>query len=117
MELREGTEERALAGERHQALRAAAAADARREGDVSLWVLDEGARRRALQAVRSAEAELLAAEQAQERARVAWSDAHQDTEAARRGADRKRAEQRVDEDRRERRDADEVAARRHGREQ
>jgi hypothetical protein len=125
--LRETTEEQALAalGKRQRetaaarellaARRAAADADLRRAEDAVLWELDDGARRRALLAVRDAEAALARAEAAEAAARAAFQAAHQATEAARRGADRRRAELVAEEHRRERRRADEVAVLRHGR--
>jgi flagellar biosynthesis chaperone FliJ len=106
----------AAARERLAARIDAAARDGRRPEDAALWALDDGARRRALQAVRAAEAEVGAALRVEEDARAAWTAAHNDTEAARRSAERKRAEARLDGERKERRAADEVASLRHGRE-
>jgi hypothetical protein len=95
--------------------RAAAEADARRPEDAVLWALDDGARRRLLLAVRNAELALAAAERSEAAARAAFQAARQATEAVRRGADRKRSELVAEQDRRERRAADEIAALRHGR--
>ena len=103
------------AGERLAEARERASADERRAGDAVLWALDDGARRRALQAVRFAEAAVEEALRAVAAAKARWTTAHQETEAARRGAERKRAEFRADEARKERKDADEVASQRHGR--
>jgi flagellar export protein FliJ len=128
VELRELQEEEALAAlgraqrdvvaarDRLAARIDAAARDARRPEDAALWALDDGARRRALQAVRAAEGEVAAAMKKEAAARAAWTEAHADTEAARRSAERKRAEARRDGERKERRATDELASLRHGRE-
>jgi flagellar biosynthesis chaperone FliJ len=107
--------ETAAARERVADCRAAALADARRAEDAVLWALDDGSRKRLLLALKNAEAALAAAERVEELARAEFQARHQATEAVRRGADRKRSELVAEEDRRERRGADEVAALRHAR--
>jgi flagellar export protein FliJ len=126
--LRESAEEDALAAvgrarqrvaeaeERLLARRAAAAADGRRAEDVALWALDDGARRRAIQAVRAAEADVAKVAKDAVAAQAALEEAHRKTEVARRAAERKRAELKAEAARKERRTADEVAAMRFGRE-
>jgi flagellar export protein FliJ len=125
--LRESAEEDALAAtgrarrrvadaeERLAARRAAASADGRRAEDAVLWALDDGARRRAIQAVRAAEAEVAKLAKEAAAAQAALEAAHRDTEVARRAADRKRAELLAEAAKKERKAADEVAAQRFGR--
>jgi flagellar export protein FliJ len=94
---------------------AVAGHDARSSGDAALWDLDDAARRRALQAVKVAEKQVAAAANACDAARATWTSAHQGTEVATRICERKRAELRADLERRDRRDADEVAVLRFAR--
>lgn len=94
---------------------AAAGTDSRCSGDAALWALDDAAHRRALQAVKLAEGQVQSAATAREVARQGWSAAHQGTEVATRIAERKRAEVRADAERRDRRNADEVAVLRFAR--
>ena len=94
---------------RLDAAREVTARDGRGSGPVELWDLDERARRRALQAVRAAEADLAAARNDEARARQGWIEAHRDTEVVRRVQERKRAEIRGEHERLDRRAADELA--------
>lgn len=111
-----GAEQRLVAARAELLRRAAVAAnDPRCCGDAALWDLDDAARRRALQAVKVAEGQVVAASGACDTARRTWSLAHQDTEAATRIAERRRSELRADAERRERRAADEVAVLRFAR--
>jgi flagellar protein FliJ len=84
-------------------------ADARSAGPVELWVLDEHAHRRALQAVRAAEAAVRDAVKVEVTARDGWLAARQEADAARRARERKVVELVAEAGRRERRDLDEVA--------
>jgi flagellar export protein FliJ len=84
-------------------------ADARGRGRAALWQLEEAAHRRALQGVTAAKGEVSAAVEHQESASSGYLEARQDAEAMRRAAERKRAELKELQARRERRAADEVA--------
>jgi len=88
---------------------AACRADARSVGPAELWVLDEQAHRRALQALRSAEVALQDAAHGELTARDGWLAARQEADAARRARERRVIEIMYEGARRERRDADEVA--------
>ncbi len=83
--------------------------DARRAGPVELWQLDELARRRALQAVRNAEADVISASRHENTARDGYATAHQGKEIVERVQGRRRAEILDELALRERRTADEVA--------
>lgn len=83
--------------------------DSRRTGPVELWQVDELARRRALQAVRSAENELRKASEGEASARDGYVAARQDKEIVCRVRERRRAELVLELEKRERREADEVA--------
>jgi flagellar export protein FliJ len=83
--------------------------DARAAGPVELWQLDELAHRRALQAVRSAEGEVRQAAQGEVSARDGYAAAHQKKEIVSRVQERRRAELVLELEKRERRDADEIA--------
>jgi flagellar FliJ protein len=87
----------------------ASRADARSAGPVELWVVDEHARRRALQAVRAAEVAVQDAVRGESTARDGWLAARQEADAARRARERKVVELVAEEARRERRDVDELA--------
>jgi len=93
----------------------AARADGRGPGRAALWELEEAAHRRALQAVRARQGEVGQAEERRENASSGYRDAHQDAEAMRRAADRKRAEEAQQVDRGERRASDEAATQRFNR--
>jgi flagellar biosynthesis chaperone FliJ len=84
-------------------------ADGRATGPVELWVLDEHAHRRALQAVRTAEAAVRDAMHAELTARDGWLSARQEADAARRARERKVVEILTERERRDRRDLDEIA--------
>ncbi len=83
--------------------------DDRRAGPVELWHLDEQAHRRALQAVRSAENDVHRAAQGEASARDGYIAARQDKEIVQRVRERRRAEIVLELEKRERRDADEIA--------
>jgi flagellar export protein FliJ len=83
--------------------------DARAAGPVELWQLDELAHRRALQAVRSAEGEVRQAAQGEASARDGYAAARQGKEIVSRVQERRRAELVLELERRDRRDADEIA--------
>lgn len=88
---------------------AAARVDRRAPGSAALWELGEAAHRRALQAVRARQGDLGAAADRRDAASSDYRDAHQDAEAMRRAAERKRAERARAAERRETRAADELA--------
>ena len=83
--------------------------DARVAGPVELWHLDEMAHRRALQAVRSAESEVKEAARGEASARDGYVAARQDKEIVCRVQERRRSELTLQLEKRERRDADEIA--------
>ncbi len=83
--------------------------DARATGPVELWHLDEMAHRRALQAARSAESEVARAAQGEASARGDYTAARQDKEIVSRVQERRRAEMVLQVEKRELRDADEMA--------
>ena len=83
--------------------------DARAAGPVELWHLDEMAHRRALQAVRSAESEVKEAARGEASARDGYVAARQDKEIVCRVQERRRSELTLQLEKRERRDADEIA--------
>ena len=83
--------------------------DARAAGPVELFLLDEHAHRRALQAVRAAESALQQATRGELTARDGWLAARQEADAVRQARERRVAELLGEASRRERRDADEVA--------
>ncbi|OFX24437.1 MAG: hypothetical protein A2V77_19760 [Anaeromyxobacter sp. RBG_16_69_14] len=83
--------------------------DARAAGPVELWHLDEMAHRRALQAVRSAESEVNEAARGEASARDGYVAARQEKEMVCRVQERRRSELVVQLEKRERRDADEIA--------
>jgi flagellar export protein FliJ len=83
--------------------------DARAPGPVELWHVDELARRRAIQAVRAAENEVVTAARGEHAAREGYTSARQEREVVRRVRERRVAEIVGEADRRERRDADELA--------
>ncbi|MFL5262363.1 MAG: flagellar export protein FliJ [Anaeromyxobacteraceae bacterium] len=87
----------------------ASRADARAAGPVELFLLDEHAHRRALQAVRAAETALQQATRGELTARDGWLAARQEADAVRQARERRVAELLGEAARRERRDADEVA--------
>ncbi len=121
VQIRERAEEHALAG----LARARAAGDAarghladavetarrdgRRTGPVELWQVDELARRRALQAVRSAQSELRRAAEGEAKARDGYMAARQDKDIVARVRERRLADLVLENEKRERRDADEAA--------
>lgn len=84
-------------------------ADGRAAGPVELWQLDELTHRRALQAVRAAESEVLKASQGEAAARSSFHAARRDREVVQKAQERRRAEILVELDRRERRATDELA--------
>ena len=83
--------------------------DTRRSGPVELWQLDELAHRRALQALRVAEGQMQQAARSEESARDGYVSARQDKQVVQRVRERRRAELALEAQRRERRDADEIA--------
>jgi flagellar export protein FliJ len=83
--------------------------DGRAAGPVELWHLDELEHRRALQAVRSAESEVERAAQGEASARDGYVAARQDKEIVCRVQERRRSELVLQLEKRERRDADEIA--------
>ena len=83
--------------------------DTRASGPVELWHVDELARRRALQAVRAAEGEVQAAAQGEATARQGYTAARQGAQVVRRVQERRRAEIKVELEKTERRDVDELA--------
>lgn len=87
----------------------AAQRDGRRTGPVELWQVDELARRRALQTVRSAENELRKAAEGETTARDGYVAARQDKEIVSRVRERRRTDLLLEIERRERRDADQAA--------
>jgi len=127
VKLRERGEEEALASlgkaqvelraarERLEAAERAARADGRARGSAAHFELEEAARRRLLQAVRSAAEAVAAAEKQEAAAADAYRAARQEAEAMRRAAERKRGELLAEADRRERRSTDEIATLRFNR--
>ena len=83
--------------------------DARALGPADLWHLDELQHRRAVQQVRIAEDEVKKAAEHEVHARDGYTAARRGTEIVRRVQEKRRAEILSDLDRRERRDADELA--------
>ncbi len=103
---------RAAVGRAQRRVEEAAAAttcDTRVAGPVELWQLDEIDHRRAWQELRSAREEADEAERREAEARQGYTTARQEGEAVRRIRERRRVEAKQRLDRRERRDADEIA--------
>lgn len=88
---------------------AAARADGRSAGPAELWLVDELARRRALQQVRAAENEVRRAAAGEVAARDGYAEARQARRVVERVRDRRVDELRVDHERRERQGLDEIA--------
>ncbi|MBK9518787.1 MAG: flagellar FliJ family protein [Anaeromyxobacter sp.] len=97
------------ATERLAGLRQVARTDGRSRGSAELWLLEETAHVRALQDVRGAERELAQAARREQLARVGYTAAHRDAEAARRVQEKKRSEIRDEREKREQRSMDELA--------
>ena len=87
----------------------AAGRDPRSGGPIELWQLEELEHRRALQSMRSAETGLREAERGEACARSGYADAHRRAEVVRRAQDRQCAEIMADQEKRERKDIDEIA--------
>jgi flagellar protein FliJ len=87
-----------------------AGADHRTPGEAALWVTEEAAHVRALQAVRMARGLVSAAAVGQQAAQVGYVAARQKAEAARRVVGRKHAEMKRLHERAERRQLDEIGA-------
>jgi flagellar export protein FliJ len=83
--------------------------DARSAGPVELWVADDHAHRRAVQAVHAAQSAVRDAARGEESARDGWLAARQEAGAARRARERKLTDLLDEAARRERRTADEIA--------
>ena len=92
-----------------------ARADHRKGGQAALWAVEELAHVRALQGVRAAQGLVLNAANERQTAQAGYVEAHLKAEAARRVADRKRAEIVKARDRAERRRLDEIASARFNR--
>ena len=97
------------ARERLTEAREATRADGRAAGPVELWQVDELSHRRALQLFRAAEGVLTKATSGEADARQGWTGAHRETEVVRRVQTRRVTEILDERERRERRDADEMA--------
>ena len=80
------------ATERLAGLRQEARSDGRGRGAAQLWILEEAAHVRALHDVRNAEREVASAMKKEQQARVGYTAAHRDAEAARRVQEKKRTE-------------------------
>jgi flagellar export protein FliJ len=93
-----------LAGFRQEARR-----DDRTRAAAELWVLEEGAHVRALQAIRTAERELAQAVRSEQQARVGYTTAYRSAEAIRRAQEKKRTEIVSEAEKREQRALDELA--------
>jgi flagellar biosynthesis chaperone FliJ len=90
-------------------LRAAAMQDGRQRSDAYEWELGDRAHARLLEAIRLAEGRLEAALKAEAVARDSMAAAHRSAEAVRRVAEARREDALQEENRRERKDMDEVA--------
>ena len=101
----------ALARARLERAEEAARADSRARGPAELWQLDDLARRRALQLVRTAEQDLQRARQGEEVAREGYTTARQAREVVGRAQERRRTEIVSEIEKREQRATDEVATR------
>jgi flagellar export protein FliJ len=124
VQLKERTEDTALenlaraqsslgrASVRLAGMRQEARSDGRGAGAADLWALEETAHARALHALRTAERELAGAMRKEQMARAGYVLAFKGAEAIRRAQEKKRAEVTEEWDRRERRDADELATQR-----
>ncbi|ABC81127.1 flagellar FliJ family protein [Anaeromyxobacter dehalogenans] len=99
----------ARAADRLEATRAGARADGRGAGAAGLWAVEEIAHARALRSVDAAEAEVAQALRRERVAQAGLAAARNEAEAARRARERKLAEQRAEDDRKERRALDELA--------
>lgn len=97
------------AAERLAGLRQDARSDGRGRGAAELWVLEECAHVRTLQALRVAERELALAVKREQTARAGFASAHRHAEVVRRAQDKKRTEISEDRERREQRALDEAA--------
>ncbi len=121
VQVRERTEDDALLGlararvsvdrARERLARAVAVTqqDERAAGPAELWLVDDLARRRALQTVRVARTEVQQAVGVESGAKEGWTAAHRDTEVVRRAQERRRAEILVESERHDRRQLDELA--------
>lgn len=99
------------AQEREAALRAAMARerDDARPTIADDWHLIEASQRRAMRAIEEAQAKVLEAQGAERSAKAALDEAHRSAEAVRRAADAKRAELRLELERKERKELDGIA--------
>ncbi len=97
------------ATERLAGMRQVARSDGRARGAAELWILEEAAHVRALQDVRGAEKELAQAVKREAVARIGYTAAHRDAEAARRVQEKKRTEIKDEQEKREQRSLDELA--------
>lgn len=97
------------ATERLAGLRQEARSDGRGRGAAQLWILEEAAHVRALHDVRNAEREVAAALKKEQQARVGYTAAHRDAEAARRVQEKKRTEIKDEREKREQKSLDELA--------
>lgn len=95
--------------ERLAGLRQEARVDGRGRGTAHLWMVEEAAHVRALHDVRGAERELAQALRKEQSARAGYATAQRDAEVARRVQEKKRAELRVERERREARAIEELA--------
>jgi flagellar export protein FliJ len=97
------------AAERLAGLRQDARSDGRGRGAAELWVVEECAHVRTLQALRVAERELAAAVGKEQAARAGYTSAHRKAEVVRRAQGKKRAELAEGRERREQKALDEAA--------
>lgn len=122
--VRERTEDRALenlahaqsslgrVAERLAGLRREATSDTRAPGRAELWIVEEVAHVRTLQAVRTVERELAQAVKKEQQARAGYATAHKSAEVARRIQEKKRGEIREEREKWEVRSLDELATQR-----
>jgi flagellar FliJ protein len=83
--------------------------DTRAPGRIELWVIDDDGHRRAIQTLHAAQGQVHRAAEAESQARDGYTTARQGTLAVRRVQERRRADQLIELNRRDRRELDEIA--------